>query len=346
MRLVKEDAKRGLVELVIEDLDDLWHLSQVLSKEDTVRSLTYRREEVPQDQIRAKRGEKKRMVLTIEVDSVEFHDFTEMLRVGGIITEGPQDHGSHHTFNLQVGDKLTIMKEWNKWEMDRIAEAVEGKGKQKVLFISVEDDNIVLAELFGYGVKEKATFSTSGGKMEGEGPDRRQMYDEVVKVVRYSEIEGVVVVGPGFFKEVFLKRAREKEPDVFENAILVSTGQGGMSGVREALSKGFGKGYLKEARLARDSEIVGTLMEEIAKNEKGSYGFEETRKAINMGAVELLLVTENFVRKEGVQDLLERTEEMQGEVHIVSSRSEPGELLESLGGMGAILRFPLGGHKS
>src|SRR5439155_1319760 len=82
--------------------DDLWHLHNLVLPGDQVRASTYRREEVKTDKVRPERGEKVRVTLTIRVESVEFQAFSDRLRITGVIVEGPQDLGRHHTLNVAV----------------------------------------------------------------------------------------------------------------------------------------------------------------------------------------------------------------------------------------------------
>lgn len=79
-------------------------------------------------------------------------------------------------------------------------------------------------------------------------------------------------------------------------------------------------------RLARDPETV-------------VYGREEVLDAINMGAVEKLLVLDRVVSREDIEGYLDIVESMGGSVVLISSEHEGGKQLESLGGLAGILRF-------
>jgi len=58
-----------------ENLDDIWHLYNIIDEGDIVLGLTYRTEEGGDDKIRSKKPEKKRMKLGIRVAEVKFHEF-------------------------------------------------------------------------------------------------------------------------------------------------------------------------------------------------------------------------------------------------------------------------------
>ncbi|MDD4308038.1 MAG: mRNA surveillance protein pelota, partial [Thermoplasmata archaeon] len=94
MRIVHKDFNTGEIKLRIQNMDDLWHLYNVIENGDLVFALTARRDETRADVLRAERAEKKKMRLGIRVEKVEFHEFAEWLRIHGTIEEGPQDIGA------------------------------------------------------------------------------------------------------------------------------------------------------------------------------------------------------------------------------------------------------------
>ena len=51
MKLVYKDLKHGEIKLIPENLDDIWHLYNLIDKGDLVRSLTYRSVEQQDDKI-------------------------------------------------------------------------------------------------------------------------------------------------------------------------------------------------------------------------------------------------------------------------------------------------------
>ena len=87
---------------------------------------------------------------------------------------------------------------------------------------------------------------------------------------------------------------------------------------------------------------VNKLLEGIGRNSsKIAYGLKEVKNAINMGAVDMLLILDSKVASENMGDLMDMVENMKGEVMVISSEHEGGKQLESLGGMAAILRYEI-----
>ncbi|MFO7992306.1 MAG: mRNA surveillance protein pelota [Thermoplasmata archaeon] len=346
MKILHQDKRKGSIKIRIDNLDDLWHLKNLINEGDIISAVTYRREESRSDTLRSDRGEKKRMRLDIEVEKVEFHDFTDRLRILGVIIEGPQDHGSYHTLNLTDGDRLTIIKEkWKKHELERLKEAVEQSEKPVITFVALEESDAVIAVMRQYGIKEMAHLAPNmGGKMyDGEKMTREEFFEEIMKKLETIMGEGapLVVLGPGFTKEDFFEYGKNKYPKMFKHAEVVPAGTGGKTGIHEVLKTGKERGALEGQRVSYESEKVEDLLTEIKKDGAYSYGYDQVRKAVEMGAVETLLILDDNVRTEEGEELMKKTEQLGGKVIVIGSGHEGGDKLEALGGYGALLRYKI-----
>ncbi len=345
MKIIHQDKREGKIKIRIDNLDDLWHLKNILNPEDVVSAITFRREETKRDKIRSERGEKKKMRLDIEVEKVEFHEFTDRLRVLGVIIEGPQDHGSYHTLNLTEGDELTIIKEWKDHELDRLQEAVERSEEPLITFVALEEDEATIAIMRQYGVKEMATIKPNrGGKMyDSEEMTREDFFEMIVEKLEtiIDPGEPLVMLGPGFTKEDFFEYCKRHHPDMVEHAEVVPAGEGGLTGVHEVLKKGRERDTLDGQRMSYETEKVEELLREIKSEGAYSYGLENVERAVQIGAVETLLILDTKVREEKGEKLMQKTEELGGEVIVISSTHEGGEKLEALGGVGALLRYKI-----
>ena len=60
MKLIYKDLQHGEIKLMPENLDYIWHLYNLIEKDDLVRSITYRSIEQKDDKIRSKKSEKKK----------------------------------------------------------------------------------------------------------------------------------------------------------------------------------------------------------------------------------------------------------------------------------------------
>ena len=78
-----------------------------------------------------------------------------------------------------------------------------------------------------------------------------------------------------------------------------------------------------------------------------TYGVDDVEKAVQVGAVEKLILADSLLR-EGedaqrlkLEVLMRDVEQRAGSVTVVSTEHEAGSKLLALGGIAALLRFPL-----
>ena len=77
MKIIKQDRKEGIIEVIPETLDDLWHLSHIVEVGDNASSKTTRRiQDNTGDKLRSDRKDKKTFYLGLDIESISFHLFT------------------------------------------------------------------------------------------------------------------------------------------------------------------------------------------------------------------------------------------------------------------------------
>ncbi len=343
MRVLHRDPRTGEIKLRVENADDLWHLSNLVQPGDQVRASTYRREESKTDKIRPEKAEKIRVTLTIRVEKTEFQAFTDRLRISGVIVDAPQDLGRHHTLNVAVDDVLSIIKTWKRHELQRIDEAVAATQKPLVTFLSLDDEEALLAQLRQYGVQELATIRAPGhGKMFDTGDAETVYFEDILGKLKTSPLgEALVLVGPGFARESFLAFLQAHDAGLAAKVVSQGTSQPGMRGIQEALRSGMGTKLFADSRVALETQLVEKVLEAIATNRPVAYGRQEVDQAIDAGAVETLLVSDSVVHDLGIERMMHAVEDARGKVVLVSPHHEAGAKLEGLGGVAALLRFPI-----
>jgi protein pelota len=353
MRLIKEDAKQGLIELTPETLDDLWHLYHIIEEGDLITAHTTRRiQDTSGEKLRSDRGVKKSFFLGIRVESINFHRFTGKLRVSGIIEKGPEDLvplGSHHTIDLKLNNSVRIKKEkWSRWHRRRIKEAIKASMTPKALVVAIEDDTADLGILRQYGIEYYGPLigGVSGKRviMKNRQKIILDFYENIASTINSLDgVEGIVIAGPGFAKNDFYKFLSEKFPEKAAISRLESTGTGGRVGISEVVRKGILEEMAIEGRIAHEMGMINKILEAIGHSSAMvTYGKKQVEMAADAGAIEDLLVIDELVREESIEKIMNQVENLGGKVMVVSSEHDGGKQLNALGGMAALLRYAIG----
>jgi protein pelota len=343
MRIVEEKMRNreGEIKLIPETLDDLWHLKYIIEPNDIVFSLTKRISE-SSDKLRSDK-EKVTVRLGIKVEKVEFHRFANRLRVTGTIVAGVEDSG-YHTINITPGKELSIIKEkWKDEQLERIRSAIESSKRPDILIVTMEEGEAYIGALRDWGVEEIAVISRSYGK--DLGSYRQEFFGEVLSVIKNIKFEYVIIAGPGFTKDDFIKFLRERSPDLSDRIVKADISSVGSRGFIEVLKRGVVEKIAGEIRIAKEAEYMERLLEGIAKGKNTVYGKDEVVRAHEYGAIDTLLIADEYLLRErenwDIDGLMRSVEDSGGKVVILSSDFEPGKQLMSLGGIAGLLRFQI-----
>ncbi|NJD77640.1 MAG: mRNA surveillance protein pelota [Candidatus Methanoperedens sp.] len=344
MKVLKKELRfgEGEISLMAESLDDLWHLKYILEPKDTVYAFTKRRIEGATDKLRPEKADKKTVRLGIQVEKIEFHKFSNRLRVHGTIIDGI-DAGAYHTLNIEEGTDISIIKRWKNDQLERIKEAEIAARRPKVIIATIEEGEACIGVVRQFGVEESSSLRQSLGK--GEGNRRNEFFGELASQLKWAaeKVDAVILAGPGFTKEDFLDFIRTREPELSKKVVLEDTSSIGVSGFQEVLRRGAVDRIMQESRIGREAKLIEELMKEISIAGKAAYGMADVRNAQSLGAIETLLITDELLRTEresdSIDDFLKNVERSQGRIVVFSTEFEPGNKLESLGGIAALLRF-------
>ena len=346
------DGERERWTLVPESLDDLWHLSYVLEPGDLVSGQTTRRIQRDDDRLRDTGGERESMSVTISVEDCEFHKFANRLRVSGTIESASREDqiGHHHTLNVEERDELDVEKVWRPDQRERIEEAIEATENADVAIATVEEGAASIHTVAQYGAEEYASFTGPTGKGE-YARERSELFADLARALSHLDVDAVLLAGPGFTKEDARKYIERNSPEVTAKlGATVDTSAIGDRGVHEVLKRGAVDEVQSETRIAEEAERIDDLTARIAQGAEATYGIEAVAEAAEFGAVEELLVLDERLREEragegdwgvDVNDVIERVEQQGGSVTVFSSEFAPGNQLNSLGGIAALLRYRL-----
>ncbi len=345
------EGGRERMTLVPESLDDLWHLQYVLEPGDLVGGDTTRRIQRNDDQMRDTGGEREHMSVTIDVEEVEFHKFSNRLRVAGTIDDCSREDqlGLHHTLNVEERDEITVEKRFKPDQEERLQEAVEATDNPDVAIATVEEGQAHIHSVEQYGTEEYARFTGTTGKGEFSR-SRDELFGELTDALARLDVDAIILAGPGFTKKDAYSYIEEEASELTDRITMVDTSGVGDRGVHEVLKRGAVDDVQAETRIAEEADLIDELTQRMADGAKASYGPGNVAEAAEFGAIETLLILDDRLRTErsgegdwaiDADDVITQVERQGGDVVVFSGEFDPGQQLSNLGGIAALLRYRL-----
>jgi len=358
LKILASNYKKGVVKMVPENLDDLWHLYNLIYAGDVVYARTTREVKMDRELGRPKKGKRIMLVLGVRAKDVAWDKTLNRLRVHGLLVDAPEDvagAGSWHTLNIAVGESLTVLKEkgWAEHLVERLERAAKTV-TAPILIISIDDEEYCVAVMRQFGVDVKVEQKIKlPGKRDASGREAalHKAFQSAAGAVRevWEGTHGpIAVLGLGFVKDMFVRFLRDEASDVAEKVVEVkSVNSSGVAGIHEALRSGILIAAFKHARVAEETLAVEEVLQRLgAERRDVTYGFGEVEKASTLGAVATLLVTDSTIRNLDnekrlvLEEIMKGVEEKNGKILVVSVEHEAGEKLQALGGTAALLRYP------
>jgi protein pelota len=356
MKIVEKNFRQGFIKVVPDSPDDLWHLYNVIYKGDEVYAYSSRAIKNDTETSRPKSAERVSAFMGVTVESVSWDKFLGKLRVHGLIREAPDimPTGAHHTLTIALNQPLTIVKkEWPKHLLDRLARASETE--KPMLILSIDDEGFAIAETKQYGVEIKVEERTKlPGKHEAEKrvEAAKAYFRRALNSLNQLWTQNhspIVIVGAGFVKGDFTKFLAEEAQEISKSVTDVkSVNNGGTAGIYEAMRSGVLLHAANQLRIVQETATIEEVMKRLGKDEgKVTYGLEAVENAANMRAVEKLVIADVTLRDADEQQrlrlegLMKTIEKRGADITIISAEHEAGLKLLALGGVAALLRFPL-----
>lgn len=347
MKIYKKDFKDLFFEFGIESLDDLWLLSIFINPEDLLGSKTTRRFRIGDSE----NSEKKQVFIQISLEKYNLDFEMGILKVIGVITNGfPEEFvnvGEHHSFDLQIGDRISIKKNiLLEFHKNLLKKALETETKKNILFLILDDDSALIAKLNNsqYSVITEIAFKGSGKRDSSQRiQNRKNYFENILLSLSSTSYDSVIVGGPGFEKENFQKYLDEKNLDskIKTKFIFTNISSPGVSGIRELLKGGTLNKILENFNLQKDEEIVEDFLKALAKDKAITYSFEFVKSANEKNNLKLVLLTDKFLKDNfsELKHFLLELDNKKIEYRIISSKSEPGNILDNMSGIVAFLYY-------
>jgi len=340
--------EKNAARVVLENQDDFWYLNNLIEEKDIIKGNTNRKIKIGGSEDRKADIIKKRVFLAIDVEKKELTE--NSLRVSGKIIEAPEDipKGDYHTFCLEVGDTITIIKkEWLKYQKDKLYEACIDKGtKILVLVFDRESAYFALSKKYGYEILLKLE-----GDVQKKGEEtlkENKFYSEIIKKLKeydkHYKTQNIIIASPSFWKEYLLNEIGNDE--IKKKFILATSSSADETALNEVLKRPEIKKAIQNDKAAKDLNLIEEILKEIAKSGLVAYGIDEVKKCAEIGNISKLVISdgligrmrseEKFIELENVMKLAEKTG---AEIIIVSSDNDAGKQLDGLTGIAALLRY-------
>lgn len=357
MKIIEMNLKKGFVKVIPETFDDLWHLYNIIYEDDEVYTRTTREIKPDEKYARPRRGKRIPVFLGVKVEKIGWDKLLGRLRVHGTICKAPEivPLGAHHTVNMALNKPLTIVKKkWARHHVERLKRASKTSEKP-VTIIAIDDEGYAIATTKQYGVEVKAEERTKlPGKLEAEKRSTaiKQYFRKASNSLRQvwtATRSPITIIGVGFVKKDFAKFLQNEAIEIAKSVVDVkSVNNSGVAGIFEALRSGVLLKTMKHMRIVEETEVIEEVLKRLGKNKSNiAYGFENVKRAAELGAVETMVLADTMLRKASdekrllLEDLMKAVEQKGGKIMVVSTEHEAGVKLMALGGIAALLRFSI-----
>jgi len=357
----------GSVKLVPEEVDDLWHVYNLVAKGDRLSAVTVRK--VQRESSTGERDvERVKLKLEIEVEAIDYDNVGAVLRIRGknVVENEHVKIGAFHTLEIDVQRPFVLRKDvWDSMALDTIKLACDPGASADLAVILMQEG---LANIFLVGksvTTTRARIETSiprkrGPAIAGYEKALNKFFENVLQAVLrhcdFSIVRCLVIASPGFTKDQFYSRflleaERRELRSIIENKsriVLAHASSGYKHSLGEVLDAPNVMSMIKDTKAAQEVKALKDFHEMMSNDPtRACYGPKHVEVANEQLAIQTLLITDELFRNADILtrrkyvELIESVKNAGGTAHIFSSMHVSGEQLAQLSGIAAVLRFPM-----
>ena len=377
MRLVGQSIDRdgsGYITLYPEEPEDMWLTYNLIREGDQLKASAIRRITKDNDTGNVS-SERKRMTLVINVTRLDFDMQASQLHVSGRIVEETQftSVGQYHTLDLELHRNFTLTKKegWDSIARALVKDACNPVKSAEVWAVVMQEGLANIAVLTGHRTVQRQKIAVTIPKKRGVGRQTdhdkgmekffQTTLDTLLRQIDLSQSKPILLASPGFVAAGFLKfvmdfatRSGNKSLQAQKsNFLVVHSASGYMHALDEVLRSKEVLAKLKDTKYARETRLMDQFKTLLREDDgRAWYGPKEVEHCVDKGAVGrgggVLLIIDDLFRSQNVGErqrwvkLVDRVRDVEGgEVSIFSGTHDSGKQLAALGGVAAILTFPL-----
>lgn len=344
--MISSPVGDGLISVTPQEPDDLFALRRVIRIGDSISASTTRAIRVEREHMRPDRGERVRINVTLDVESISLDSVLDRLRIRGTITASNNEsvsHGSHHSVVIVPGERFTISKrDWTPLDKRLLRKSPADRG---YILVAIDSRECGIARLTGTHLKILPNiYSGAGGKQYRTTTDPRTFYSSIRTAVTScaQKDDYIIVFGPGQEKKRLCTILDDSEK-IAEPVIVEGIDSGGEDGVylfskSQAMHK-----IMSDSKLARVLGIIEDVMRLAgSRSNRFAMGYDDVTRAVSSNAVASIIFSDKLLADAGEDAtvlLLNSAEAGGAEVFAVDTTTDVGMRVSGLGGVIALLRF-------
>ncbi len=355
MKLTRiKDSDNKLV-ITLEEPDDLFSLRRVIEVGDNITADTTRVIKQDSEFSRPDKGERVKIRIILRVEKISFDDAIDRLKVSGIIITSNNENiprGLHHSLTVKISDTVTLEKaRWNENYMNILSKSTI---KFKYLLVSIDSQEASIASLTGTYLKTTPNIYSGRSGKRYSADKKNETNNSYFESVRtgmdiYLDEQGIkiIVFGPGETKRRFYNFLKERN-EFYQRAdfnIVEGIEASGEDGIFVFLRSQAMKDSMSNSKIAMVANILDKIMQQISKGEKRyAMGIKEIRYAQSLNAIEAMVYSDKVFAEIAEEDfikLLNDIEYNNTKVFATDSTTDMGLRVSSLGGVIALLRYPI-----
>lgn len=362
--LDRSDGDSGKVVLQTEEMDDAWHLYNLVATGDLLTSSTIRKVKIDKGSLVT--SDKKRVTLTISVSQAEYDGVTGEVRFSGTNTE-ENDYvklGQYHTLQIHAPsrEKVTLFKShWDTFDIETMRTACSPAKAAEVAVLLIDDSGTAgLYALTSVLVRDLWTLQRTIPRQEYSQSNkaidkfRKDIMSAVKSQLDFEVITCLIIAGPGFAPENFLHALNDpylgdQNVAKHKSKFVIARSSGAFKHcIDEILTDPKIKGKVADTRAAEHSRALDSFYKKLEVDpDRTCYGPLPVAKAVADGAVSDLLLTDKLFRSANAQErrkyanMVDVIKNSRGTVHVFSEQHVTGQQLGQLGGIAALLRYPI-----
>jgi len=364
------DAETGVALLPVEP-EDMWHANNLISIDDVVKAHAVRKV-VYETETGSTNSEKVHTDLTVKVISTFFDPAASALHVSGrVIKENAfVNVGQHHTLDIELNRPFTIWKNhgWDSVALQTLHEAVNEDKPDALIAVVMQEGLANVCQITDFQTIIKQRIECSVPKKRSSAKETAggmaNFYDKTLATILrdfdFSNPRPLLLASPGFVAQDFrtymqtegAKRSDKRLQRMARDAVVVHSSTGYVHSLNEILKSPEVQATMRDKRFFSETNLMDQFYERLRKDDgRAWYGVKPVEKAIAEGAVGrgggVLMINNSLFRSMDIQTrkrfvgLVDKVKEDGGEAKVLSSDHESGQRLDALGGIAAILTYPI-----